>query len=137
MRPHALAVALLVLDVLPSHGQAVSGSQTQDSLKSEFGIARLHPLELDSSTVRILAPYDDDRPPGLKEDHSGTHISLPRSLAIGPLKFDAGSVDRGFNGKQSRFARVYLSNVHIFGGGVSGTFDGRAATIRLSWPTGN
>jgi len=57
-------------------------------------------------------------------------------LALGPFSMDIGSSDIGRDGKRAHFAHVHVDEFHPFGGNVSGTFDGRAATLKLSWPTG-
>ncbi|HUO92266.1 MAG TPA: hypothetical protein VMU22_05050 [Rhizomicrobium sp.] len=57
-------------------------------------------------------------------------------LALGPFSMDIGSSDIGRDGKRAHFAHVQFGDFHPLGGNVSGTFDGRAATVRLSWPTG-
>jgi hypothetical protein len=63
--------------------------------------------------------------------------SAPHALSLGPFSMDVGSADFvGRDGKRARFAHVQLDGVHILGGNISGNFTGRAATIHLSWPTG-
>jgi hypothetical protein len=87
--------------------------------------------------MHISAPANDERfvEPGLKwANGQSWHDG---AVAIGPLRMDVGSSDLGRDGKASHFAHVHLDNVHVLGGDVSGTFDGRAATLRLSWSTGN
>jgi hypothetical protein len=59
-----------------------------------------------------------------------------RPVSVGPLSMDIGSSDVGRDGKRAHFAHVHIDDFHPLGGNVSGTFDGRAATVRLSWPTG-
>jgi hypothetical protein len=57
-------------------------------------------------------------------------------LSLGPFSMDIGSSDIGRDGKRAHFAHVHVEEFHPFGSNVSGTFDGRAATLKLSWPTG-
>jgi hypothetical protein len=57
-------------------------------------------------------------------------------ITLGPLSMDIGSSDVGRDGKRAHFAHVQMDDFHVLGGNVSGTFDGRAATLHLSWPTG-
>jgi hypothetical protein len=57
-------------------------------------------------------------------------------VSIGPLSMDIGSSDIGRDGKRAHFAHLHIDDFHPLGGNVSGTFDGRAATLHLSWPTG-
>ena len=59
-----------------------------------------------------------------------------RPVSIGPFSMDIGSSDIGRDGKRAHFAHLQFDDFHPLGGNVSGTFDGRAATVRLSWPTG-
>ena len=59
-----------------------------------------------------------------------------RPLSLGPFSMDIGSSDLGRDGKRAHFAHVHFDDLHPLGGNVSGTFDGRSATVRLSWPTG-
>jgi hypothetical protein len=59
-----------------------------------------------------------------------------RPISVGPLSMDIGSSDVGRDGKRAHFAHLHIDDFHPLGGNVSGTFDGRAATVRLSWPTG-
>jgi hypothetical protein len=58
-----------------------------------------------------------------------------RPVSVGPLSMDIGSSDIGHDGKRAHFAHVQMEDFHPLGSNVSGTFDGRAATLRLSWPT--
>ena len=63
--------------------------------------------------------------------------SAPHALSLGPFSMDVGSADFvGRDGKRARFAHIQLDGVHILGGNISGNFTGRAATVHLSWPTG-
>ena len=57
-------------------------------------------------------------------------------VSLGPLSMDIGSSDIGRDGKRAHFAHVQMDDFHVLGGNVSGTFDGRAATLHLIWPTG-
>ena len=57
-------------------------------------------------------------------------------IALGPFSMDIGSSDVGRDGKRAHFAHLHIDDFHPLGSNVSGTFDGRAATVRLSWPTG-
>jgi hypothetical protein len=59
-----------------------------------------------------------------------------RPISVGPLSMDIGSSDVGRDGKRAHFAHLHIDDFHPLGGNVSGTFDGRAATVRLSWPMG-
>ena len=59
-----------------------------------------------------------------------------RPISMGPFSMDIGSSDVGRDGKRAHFAHLHIDDFHPLGGNVSGTFDGRAATVRLSWPTG-
>ena len=58
-----------------------------------------------------------------------------RPVSLGPFSMDIGSSDIGRDGKRAHFAHVQMDDFHVLGGNVSGTFDGRAATLHLSWPT--
>jgi hypothetical protein len=58
-----------------------------------------------------------------------------RPISLGPISLDIGSSDIGRDGKRAHFAHVQMDDFHVLGGNVSGTFDGRAATLHLSWPT--
>ena len=66
----------------------------------------------------------------------GQFASSPRPLSLGPFSMDIGSSDIGRDGKRAHFAHLHLDDFHPLGGNVSGTFDGRSATVHLSWPTG-
>jgi len=59
-----------------------------------------------------------------------------RPVSFGPFSMDIGSSDVGRDGKRAHFAHLQIDNFRPLGANVSGTFDGRAATVRLSWPTG-
>ena len=56
-------------------------------------------------------------------------------VSLEPFSMDIGSSDIGRDGKRAHFAHVQMDDFHVLGGNVSGTFDGRAATLHLSWPT--
>ncbi|HTW33643.1 MAG TPA: hypothetical protein VMD53_03415 [Rhizomicrobium sp.] len=66
----------------------------------------------------------------------GQFAASPRAPSLGPFSMDIGSSDIGRDGKRAHFAHLHLDDFHPLGSNVSGTFDGRAATFRLSWPTG-
>jgi hypothetical protein len=66
----------------------------------------------------------------------GALAASGRPLALGPFSMDIGSSDISRDGKRAHFAHVHVDEFHPFGSNVSGTFDGRAATLKLSWPTG-
>ena len=95
----------------------------------DHSAARL-PLS-DSGSFRDVIPEAGSRALARGEwaAHSGP-------VSVGPLSMDIGSSDMGRDGKRSHFAHVHIDDFHPFGSNVSGTFDGRAATLRLSWPTG-
>lgn len=59
-----------------------------------------------------------------------------RPMSFGPFSMDIGSSDVGRDGKRAHFAHLQIDDFRPLGANVSGTFDGRAATVRLSWPTG-
>jgi hypothetical protein len=61
--------------------------------------------------------------------------NAPHAISIGPLSMDIGNSSTARDGKVAHFANVRLNSLHVLGGSISGTFDGRAATLRLSWPT--
>jgi hypothetical protein len=138
MCPRSVILAVLVLaTAMPVAAQVASGTQPSDISRSEYDVSRFHPLQFDNQAMRILAPVNDDRflEPGSKWTDSPSWRG--GAIAIGPLSMDVGSSDPGRDGKASHFAHLHLDNVHVLGGDVSGTFDGRAATVRLSWHTGN
>lgn len=66
----------------------------------------------------------------------GSWAARSRPVSIGPFSMDIGSSDVGRDGKRAHFAHLQFDDIHPFGGNISGTFDGRAATVKLSWPTG-
>jgi hypothetical protein len=66
----------------------------------------------------------------------GSWAANSRPMSVGPFSMDIGSSDVGRDGKRAHFAHLHLDDFHPLGSNVSGTFDGRAATLRLSWPTG-
>jgi hypothetical protein len=66
----------------------------------------------------------------------GAWAPSSQPVSVGPLSMDIGSSDIGRDGKRAHFAHIHLEDFHPLGSNVSGTFDGRAATLRLSWPTG-
>lgn len=93
----------------------------------------------DRSTPRVPfpdSPVQQDILAGRHNAASDARLDSPSPLSLGPFSMDIGSVDTGKDGKIAHFAHVHLENFHVLGGNVSGTFDGRAATLRLSWPTG-
>src|SRR5271155_2889811 len=57
-----------------------------------------------------------------------------RPVSMGPFSMDIGSSDIGRDGKRAHFAHLHIDDFHPLGGDVSGTFDGRAATLHFSWP---
>ena len=66
----------------------------------------------------------------------GAWAASSAPVSVGPFSMDIGSSDIGHDGKRAHFAHLHIDDFHPLGGNVSGTFDGRAATVRLSWPTG-
>jgi hypothetical protein len=68
---------------------------------------------------------------------SESAASSDTPISFGPLSMDVGHADIiGRDGKQAHYAHVQLDTVHVLGGNISGNFDGRAATLHLSWHTG-
>ncbi|HWU25968.1 MAG TPA: hypothetical protein VN154_06150 [Rhizomicrobium sp.] len=104
--------------------------------RSENEAARLHPLLFDNLVIRQFSP-DHEAAAGPSAALGEVPSWRGGSLSVGPLQFDVGNADTGRDGRPAHFARVHLEGVHLFGGDVSGTFDGRAATIRLTWSTGD
>jgi len=66
----------------------------------------------------------------------GAWAASSSPMSVGPFSMDIGSSDIGRDGKRAHFAHLHIDDFHPLGSNVSGTFDGRAATVRLSWPTG-
>jgi hypothetical protein len=88
-----------------------------------------------------MPPADSSEPPQLGHGAVAPPTGHPR-LAFGPFSLDMGnsdfgkgSPDLGRDIRHSHFARVHLDDLHVFGGDVSGGFDGRGATVQLHWPT--
>ena len=137
MRSRILIVLLPCL--LPNEAalaQAAVDIHASD-VKGVTEVARLHRIQLDSKATQILSPLNDDHMSALNRKIANGADWQKGSLSIGPIRFDIGSSDRRSDGREAHFAHMHLDGVHLMGGEVSGTFDGRAATIRLSWPTGN
>ena len=92
-----------------------------------------------NSDETALVSYDDN---ASVRYQSGETAGPSRELAIGPLrlKIDNSEIARpalaGVT-KHAQAAHVQFENVRFFGGNISGAFDGRSATLRLSWPTSN
>lgn len=59
----------------------------------------------------------------------------PHPLSFGPFSMDFDNDTRPVDGRQAHFAHVHVEDMRLLGGDVSGRFDGRTATIQLSWPT--
>jgi hypothetical protein len=57
--------------------------------------------------------------------------TIPPSISIGPFRAELGS-----GSGHAHLAKYRLEGVEILGGGISGTIDGRAAQLAISWPTG-
>ena len=136
MRLRASVLAILfVVRAATANAQSVPVMST-DPQKIENAAIRLHPILFDNHAIRELSPgVDDERLVGSSRAESQSWKQ--GAVSIGPLHFDIENGEAGRDGKQSHFARLQLDGVRVFGGDVSGTFNGRAATIRLSWPTGN
>lgn len=66
----------------------------------------------------------------------GQWAAQSQPISMGPFSMDIGSSDIGRDGKRAHFAHLHIDDFHPLGGNLSGTFDGRAATLHLSWPTG-
>lgn len=134
LRASLLAV-LFVIRAAAANAQSLPAAST-DPQKIESAAIRLHPILFDNHVIQELSPGVDD------EHLVGTSRAGERSwgqgaLSVGPFHLDIENGEAGRDGKQSHFARLRLDGVSVLGGDVSGTFNGRAATIRLSWPTGN
>jgi hypothetical protein len=138
MCPRGLGFTVLLLALaMPVRAQVASVAQSPDISRAEYETGRFRPLQFDNQAMRIFAPANDDRfvePASKWTDGQSWHDG---AMVIGPLSMDVGSSDTGRDGKASHFAHLHLDNVHVLGGDVSGTFDGRAATLRLSWHTEN
>ncbi len=138
MCPRILAfVVLFLMPAIRSAAQVASGTQIPDIPRAEYEAARVHPLQFDSQAFRMSAPDNGDGLVRPSSKLSNGQAWRAGPLSIGPFRMDIGSSIEGRDGKSAHFAHLHLDNVHILGGDVSGTFDGRAATLRLSWPTGN
>ncbi len=57
--------------------------------------------------------------------------NIPPSISVGPFRAELGS-----GSGHAHLAKYRLEGVEILGGGISGTIDGRAAQLAISWPTG-
>ena len=138
MRLRALVVAVLcVVRAATADAQSVAVMST-DPQKIETAAIRLHPILFDNHAIRELTPgVDDEHLVGSSSGLPGAQFWHQGAMSIGPLRFDIENGEAGRDGKQSHFARLNLDGVRVLGGDISGTFNGRAATIRLSWPTGN
>lgn len=60
-----------------------------------------------------------------------------QGFTLGPVSLDMDSVPRPGDAKPIHFANIRVNDLNVWGGSVSGAFDGRAATLKLSWSTGN
>ena len=85
----------------------------------------------DNGTFQDVTPESQGQPLA-----RGQFAASTRSPSLGPFSMDIGSSDIGRDGKRAHFAHLHLDDFHPLGGNISGTFDGRAATLRLSFPTG-
>jgi hypothetical protein len=91
------------------------------------------PLSDDGSSFQDLSRRSDAR---AVAHNAEIEAGAARPLSLGPISLDIGSSDVGRDGKRAHFAHIHMDDFRVLGGNVSGTFDGRAATLHLSWPTG-
>jgi hypothetical protein len=124
--------ALMAMTVLAA---AATGAEAQiagfpaDGSRNE--IVHLHALQFDTPAFH---PADDDaRTPEELPVVQGTRPDWTGGLAFGPLRIAVENGDVGPDGRRVRLAGVHLKDVHILGGAVSGTFNGRAAALHLTW----
>ena len=66
----------------------------------------------------------------------GALAASGHQLSIGPFSMGLSSSQVGRDGKRAHYAELHFDDFHPLGGNVSGSFDGRGATLKLSWPTG-
>lgn len=89
------------------------------------------------------------RAPRFRDRAGDTDLLLPavsplapaNGVALGPLRLELGSEMRerdglGVEARRAQFAHLRVDGLEVLGGAVSGSFDGRRATLQLSWPTG-
>jgi hypothetical protein len=86
----------------------------------------------DSNTFQDVSPTSQSR-----ALIRGEMAATARPLSLGPFSMGFGSSDIGRDGKRSHFAELHLDDFHPLGGNVSGSFDGRGAALKLSWPMGH
>lgn len=129
MRAASMALGYFVL------AAAGAGAQGLQRYPSEPQIAVNH-LRLPQSPLpytRASMGDADDTDSQLRYTRTATsEPSAPTFVSFGGVRMDMGN-----DGPRKKFAHIELEDAHVLGGNISGTFDGRAATLRLSWPTGN
>jgi len=135
MRVTVLVSGLLLLSFATTAGAQVASSPAS-------GLAPARSLQFDTQAYQRQSVDGDAQPYTLKADPSRDERFAAGGLSLGPFKMDIDSAVEGSavpsrDGRVANFAHVHLDDVRVLGGNVSGTFDGRSATVRLSWPTGN
>jgi hypothetical protein len=95
----------------------------------QHSAARL-PLS-DNGTFQDVSPSADER--ALSRGSTAAGI---RPLSLGPFSMGMSSSEVGRDGKRAHYAELHLDDFHPLGSNVSGSFDGRGATLKLSWPMG-
>ena len=133
MREACWAISIFCAAATPVVAQP-AGLVGLDASPSEDAFPHLRTS--DARIYRKLAPDADARRFQRDEDRPEFSPS-PDTLSLGPFRMDIGSAARMGDRRTAHFAHVHLEDVRVLGGDVSGTFDGRAATIHLSWPTSN
>jgi hypothetical protein len=96
----------------------------------QHGAARLSLS--DNGTFQDVSPAGGERSLA-----RGTGPADLRPLSIGPFSMGLSSSQVGRDGKRAHYAELHFDDFHPLGGNVSGSFDGRGAVLKLSWPTGH
>jgi hypothetical protein len=132
MRVTALASAFLLLSAASTACAQVAATPASSLLRA---------LQFDTQVYQRQSVDGEAQPYNLRADPSRDARLADGGLSLGPFKMDIDSAVEGSavpsrDGRVARFAHVHLDDVRVMGGNISGTFDGRSATLRLSWPMG-
>ncbi len=118
-----------------------SAAVAQVASTAEPTPTRIHAMQIDYQLDEWRSPDGDEQAYRVKADPFRDAQFDRGGFSLGAIRMDidstaTASADPTRDGRVSHFAHVHLENVRLLGGDVSGTFDGRSATLRLSWPTG-
>jgi ABC-type taurine transport system ATPase subunit len=124
MRAMVLSAGLVVLAEGEAHAQrdTAAGPAAMAGVRLKLPQSEIFPFH----ALPDNASFD----PGMRA--TAIHAAEPaRNLTLSRLEIGLDN-----DGGRRHFAHIRLADTHVLGGDVSATFDGRAGTLRLTWPTG-